>query len=195
MWCLDELPQKNWQSIHCQRWLLKQTSSDATLAQFMTLWHNLWHVGTIYDILAQFMTFCHLVFSMCPQNVRPRICLAFSNVTVAQFMSDEICHNVFWVPHKKQISSIDPLTGSLHPSMTCCVVQKRSRVFTRNILFAILFNKVGRCLARYSPRAEANNTIPCNTIQYNAMTCKTMQYHKMQSNTMQYHTMPCNTME
>ena len=70
------------------------------------------------------MTFCHLVFSMCPQNVRPRICLAFSNVTVAQFMSDEICHNVFWVPHKKQISSIDPLTGSLHPSMTCCVVQK-----------------------------------------------------------------------
>ena len=56
-------------------------------------------------------------------------------------------------------------------------------------------NKVGRCLARYSPRAEANNTIPCNTIRYNAMTCKTMQYHKMQCNTMQYHTMPCDTME
>ena len=31
-------------------------------------------------------------------------------------------------------------------------------------------HKVGRCLARYSPRAEANNTIPCNTIRYYAMT-------------------------
>ena len=31
-------------------------------------------------------------------------------------------------------------------------------------------DKVGRCLARYSPRAEANNPIPCNTIRYNAMT-------------------------
>ena len=56
-------------------------------------------------------------------------------------------------------------------------------------------NKVGRCLARYSPRAKANNTIPCNTIRYIAMTWRTMQYHKMQSNTMQYHTMPCDTME
>ena len=65
--------------------------------------------------------------------------------------------------------------------------------------------KVDRCLARYSPRAEANNaipcntvrynTIPCNTIQYNAMTCKTMQYHKIQSISMHYHTMPWNTME
>ena len=55
--------------------------------------------------------------------------------------------------------------------------------------------KVGRCLARYSPRAKANNSKPCNAIRYNAMTCRTMQYHKMQSNTMQYHTMPCDTME
>ena len=33
----------------------------------------------------------------------------------------------------------------------------------RYILY-VTYNKVGRCLARYSPHAEANNTIPCNTI-------------------------------
>ena len=29
-----------------------------------------------------------------------------------------------------------------------------------------IYNKVNRCLARYSPRAKANNAKPCNTIQY-----------------------------
>ena len=33
-------------------------------------------------------------------------------------------------------------------------------------------NKVDRCLARYSPRAEANNAIQCNTIRYNGLTWK-----------------------
>ena len=69
------------------------------------------------------------------------------------------------------------------------------RVLKKSDQYENEFHKVGRCLARYSPRAEANNTIPCNTIWDNAMTCKTMQYHKMQCNTMQYHTMPCDTME
>ena len=29
-----------------------------------------------------------------------------------------------------------------------------------------LYTKVDRCLARYSPSAEANNVIPCNTVRY-----------------------------
>ena len=64
------------------------------------------------------------------------------------------------------------------------------------------YTKVDRCLARYSPRAEANNVIPCNTVRYNTIPCnkilynmKTMRYHtryKIQSNSMQYHMVPCN---
>ena len=33
----------------------------------------------------------------------------------------------------------------------------------------IKFNKEDRCLARYSPRAEANNALPCNTVRYNTI--------------------------
>ena len=29
--------------------------------------------------------------------------------------------------------------------------------------------KVDRCLARYSPGAEADNAIPCNTVRYNTI--------------------------
>ena len=75
----------------------------------------------------------------------------------------------------------------------------------RNLELASLFSfyKVDRCLARYSPRAEANNALPCNTediIQYHAIPCDTtwklcdtMRYKAIPC--MQYHTMPCNTME
>ena len=45
-----------------------------------------------------------------------------------------------------------------------------SKKFQIYWLSPMVINKVGRCLARYSPRAKANNTIPCNTIRYNAMT-------------------------
>ena len=37
----------------------------------------------------------------------------------------------------------------------------------------IKYNKVDRCLARYSPRAEANNAMPCNTVRYNTIPCNT----------------------
>ena len=40
-------------------------------------------------------------------------------------------------------------------------------------------NKVDRCLARYSPRAEANNAIPCNTVRYNTIPCNTIRYNAM----------------
>ena len=44
--------------------------------------------------------------------------------------------------------------------------------------------KVDRCLARYSPHAEANNgTMQNDTVQYNATSCNTMQY---QCNTIRY---------
>ena len=67
-------------------------------------------------------------------------------------------------------------------------------------------NKVDRCLARYSPRAKANNgtmqyhAIPCNTVRFNTIQCDTVQYNATSCNTMQYHAIPmqyhkiqCNT--
>ena len=67
-------------------------------------------------------------------------------------------------------------------------------------------NKVDWCLARYSPHAEANNSIPCNTIQYcmiwygtmryntiQCYICSTIQYKAMACNTIRYHTILCNT--
>ena len=45
-----------------------------------------------------------------------------------------------------------------------------SKAEVQRFLLVGKYDKVGRCLARYSPRAKANNTIPCNTIRYNAMT-------------------------
>ena len=54
--------------------------------------------------------------------------------------------------------------------------------------------KVGRCLARYSPRAEAINAIPCNTVRYNTIQCNTIQ-HRMKCNTMQYNWISCNKMQ
>ena len=53
-------------------------------------------------------------------------------------------------------------------------------------------DKVDKCLARYSPRAEANNgTMQNDTVQYNATSCNTMQYHTIP---MQYHKIyQCNT--
>ena len=48
-------------------------------------------------------------------------------------------------------------------------------------------DKVSRCLARYSPRAKANNAIPCNTVIFNTIQCNTVQYNATSYNTMQYH--------
>ena len=59
--------------------------------------------------------------------------------------------------------------------------------------------KVDRCLARYSPRAEANNgtmryhAIRCNTVRFYTIQCDTVQYNAISCNTMQYNEIPCNT--
>ena len=53
-------------------------------------------------------------------------------------------------------------------------------------MFVKHYHKVDRCLARYSPRAEANNAIPCNTVRYDM---KTMRYH------IRYKAIPCSTIQ
>ena len=54
------------------------------------------------------------------------------------------------------------------------------------------YHKVGRCLARYSPRAEANNTcIHC--IQYHATPYDTMQWHARLCNIIRCNAIPCST--
>ena len=78
----------------------------------------------------------------------------------------------------------------------------RGRVGAFNVL---MFYEVDRCLARYSPRAEANNSIACNTMQwnlipydnirYNAIQDNTMQYHKVTKYTIRYNEMECNTIQ
>ena len=62
-----------------------------------------------------------------------------------------------------------------------------------------IYYKVDRCLARYCPRSEANNsalqyhTIQCNTMQYNEVPYNTMQCNAMPCNTIQYNAVSCNT--
>ena len=57
-------------------------------------------------------------------------------------------------------------------------------------------DKVDRCLARYSPRAEANNAIPCNTVRYNTIPCNAIRYNGMTwklCDTIRYKAIPCST--
>ena len=63
-----------------------------------------------------------------------------------------------------------------------CFGERRRMVILSNLLFK---HKVDRCLARYSPHAEANNAISCNTVWYNTIPYDTMQYHTIQCNNMQ----------
>ena len=56
----------------------------------------------------------------------------------------------------------------------------------------VKLDKVERCLARYSPRAEANNAIPCNNVRYNTIPCNTDTTWKL-CDTIRYKAIPCST--